>query len=253
VNQPSVGAVVFDWGGTLTLFHDVDLLDLWWMAALEISVPHAGHITRILAGVEAEWWRRGDETGHTGPVTDLLAAASTAVGADVAEAVLRAGARRDLAAWTPHTVCDPEALLLFHLVRARGLRIGLLTNTRWPPVWHERLLARDGLLDLFDARVYTTDLAVDKPHPVAFEAALAALGMPDPARVLFVGDRPRSDIAGARACGMRTVLLADGVPPAERPAAGADQDGLTGPDMVIYRLGGLLGVLDAFGAPVPGR
>ena len=226
MSPPPVGAVIFDWGGTLTLFHDIDLLDLWWMAALEISVPHAGYLTRVLARVEAEWWRRGEGTGQAGPVTDLLAAASAAVDADVAEAVLRAGARRDLAAWTPHTVCDPEALLLMHLVRARGLQVGLLTNTRWPPSWHERMLARDGLLGLLDARVYATDLAVDKPHPSAFQAVLAALGVTDPARALFVGDRPHSDIAGARAVGMRTVLLADGAlpsgtsPAAAPPAAG---------------------------------
>lgn len=219
-DRKPLAAVVFDWGGTLTLFHDVDLLDLWRMTALEISSAHADEITAILAGLETSWWHARDGSdglagngaagGMTGSVTELLAAASAALGVDVAAAVLRAVSRRDLAAWTPHTVCDPEALLLVHLVRARGLLVGLLTNTRWPRAWHERLLERDGLLDLFHARIYTSDLPFDKPHPIAFQAVLAALGVTDPSRVLFVGDRLRTDIRGARAAGMRAVLVADG-------------------------------------------
>ncbi|WP_242424791.1 HAD family hydrolase [Frankia sp. EI5c] len=248
-------AVVFDWGGTLTPFHDVDLLDLWRMAALEISPGDADEITAILAGLEAAWWHSRDDSdglsgngaagGMTGAVAELLAAASARLGVDVAAAVLRATSRRDLTAWTPHTVCDPEALLLLHLVRARGLLVGLLTNTRWPRLWHERLLERDGLLDLFHARVYTSDLPFDKPHPIAFQAVLDALGLADPSRVLFVGDRVRTDIRGARAAGMRTVLVADG-------GAGRRPGGPEPTDAVIGRLGQLLEVLDVLGAAPPG-
>lgn len=241
---------MFDWGGTLTPFHDVDLLDLWRMAALEISVPHAPEITRMLAAVERDRWARSGGTGRVGSMTELIAVASDVVGADVGEAMLRAGARRDLATWTPHTLCDPEALLLLHLVRARGLLVGLLTNTRWPTSWHDRLLARDGLLDLFDVRLRTSDLPLAKPHPSAFEAALRALDVTEPARVVFVGDRPGADVIGARSIGMRTVLLSDGV--AVDALDGPDLVGLATPDAVISRLGQLLDVLDWFGAPGPG-
>ncbi|MGH9037916.1 MAG: HAD hydrolase-like protein, partial [Acidimicrobiia bacterium] len=37
--------------------------------------------------------------------------------------------------------------------------------------------------------------------------ALAGLGSPDPARCAHVGDRRRTDIAGAQALGMRAVRL----------------------------------------------
>ncbi len=53
-----------------------------------------------------------------------------------------------------------------------------------------------------------------KPHPSVFHEALSALGGVDPARAVFVGDRPYDDIHGARAVGMRTVLRhSDLVPP----------------------------------------
>ncbi|WP_315779917.1 MULTISPECIES: TIGR01459 family HAD-type hydrolase [unclassified Bradyrhizobium] len=52
---------------------------------------------------------------------------------------------------------------------------------------------------------------VGKPHAPIFEAALEQLGRPDPRRVLMIGDSLDHDVAGARAMGLQTLLLADGV------------------------------------------
>jgi putative hydrolase of the HAD superfamily len=240
----TVEAVLLDWGGTVTPHHDVDLADLWRLIAGELAPGRAGALADALVAAEWSWWRTEGGRGRSGTVTEVLAAASAAVGLDVSQAAARAGARHDLARCTPHTLCDPEALLLVHLLLARGLRVGLLTNTHWPPAWHARLLRRDGLLDLFHARVYTSDLPFSKPHPGAFHAALAALGVADPRAVVYVGDRPVTDIAGAHAVGMRTVLLADGAAPRGETRLA------TRPDAVIGRLGQLLDVMDALGAPV---
>ena len=65
-----------------------------------------------------------------------------------------------------------------------------------------------------------------KPHPSAFGAALDAVGVDDPARAVFVGDRPFDDISGARGVGMKAVLRANGSVP------GYDVE----PDAVIDRL-----------------
>ncbi|NPV25575.1 TIGR01459 family HAD-type hydrolase [Bradyrhizobium aeschynomenes] len=52
---------------------------------------------------------------------------------------------------------------------------------------------------------------VGKPHRPIFAAALEQLGQPDPHRVLMIGDSLDHDVAGARAVGLQTLLLADGV------------------------------------------
>jgi HAD superfamily hydrolase (TIGR01459 family) len=52
---------------------------------------------------------------------------------------------------------------------------------------------------------------VGKPHQPIFAAALELLGQPDPRRVLMIGDSLDHDVAGARAMGLQTLLLADGV------------------------------------------
>jgi putative hydrolase of the HAD superfamily len=77
-----------------------------------------------------------------------------------------------------------------------------------------------------------------KPHPEAFRAALAALGVTDPGRAVFVGDRPFDDIHGARRSGLRPVLRRSAdVPPYD-----------VEPDATIDRLPELLPLLDGWRA-----
>ena len=69
-----------------------------------------------------------------------------------------------------------------------------------------------------------------KPHPEVYDLALAALDVP-PARVLAVGDGLATDIAGADAAGLDSVLVTGGLladtlalAPGEAPAADALED-----------------------------
>jgi putative hydrolase of the HAD superfamily len=154
----------------------------------------------------------------------------------VGGAVREAAMRDHLEAWTPHTLTDPAAASVLAALRARGLRLGLLSNTHWPRAWHEGWLARDGVLDALDARVYTSDLPWIKPHPEAFGAVLGELGVTDPRSVVFVGDRPLDDIWGAKQLGMRAVHLPNAyVPPYDVTA-----------DATISGLGELVPLVDAW-------
>jgi putative hydrolase of the HAD superfamily len=86
---------------------------------------------------------------------------------------------------------------------------------------------RDGLLDLIDGAVYTSEIDWTKPHPEAFAAAMAAVGVTDPSRCVFVGDRPYDDVHGAQRVGMRAVLVPHSDVPSFESAV---------PDAVIGRL-----------------
>jgi putative hydrolase of the HAD superfamily len=145
--------------------------------------------------------------------------------------------------WEPHTLTDPDVPELFAGLRARGLRIGVLSNTHWPREHHERIFERDQVLSLLDGAVYSCELPVTKPHPDAFRAALRAVGVDDPSRAVFVGDRPYDDISGAKAVGMRAVLIPHSDIPEWQvgPVSGEA-------DAVIGRLLDLLDVLDEWAA-----
>lgn len=204
----SVEAVIFDWGGTLSDYAAVELADMWGLAAEHlaghIGIPAATIRTR-LAAVEQRMWERTATDARSASLSDLLADATRELGADVTKAVLEEAGTRYLDTWTPHIVHDRDAARTLRSLRARGLRIGLLSNTHWPPAYHERFLARDGLDELIDARLYTSTMPFMKPHPEAFYRALDALGITDARRAVFVGDRLFDDVHGAQRVGMRAV------------------------------------------------
>jgi putative hydrolase of the HAD superfamily len=231
----SVRAAVFDWGGTLTPFHTIDLADLWSVAARILAPDRAGELTSALLEAERESWERVARGAGVASATldDLLARARELTGLSFEDAVRDKALEAHLEAWTPHTLTDPEAAPVLRALRERGIRTGLLSNTHWPRVWHERILARDGVLDLIDVRVYTSELRHTKPHAEAFRAVLAPLGV-EPEDAVMIGDRPFDDISGAKALGMRAVLLPNDVVPSA-PVT---------PDATIRRLSELLPILD---------
>jgi putative hydrolase of the HAD superfamily len=238
VTQP-IEAVIFDWGGTLADYAAIELIDMWRIAAHHL----AGHIPigedeilNRLADVEARMWARTATDARAASLADLLAEATRELGADVATAVLEEAGTHYLDTWTPHIVHDAQAVEVLTALRARGLRIGLLSNTHWPPAYHEHFLERDGLAALIDARAYTSEMAYMKPHPEAFRHALDAVGVSEAARAVFVGDRLFDDVFGAQRAGMRAVHRVNAMVPAHDVT----------PDATIVRLEELVPVIDGW-------
>jgi len=92
---------------------------------------------------------------------------------------------------------------------AAGLRRALVCDTGFSPGRVVRkLLHRTGLLDLLEVQAFSDEVGVPKPDRRIFEHALGALEA-TPASALHVGDLRRTDIAGARQLGMRTVRIRD--------------------------------------------
>ena len=231
-----IAAVIFDWGGTLSEFVDAELVDAWRLAAHHLDPAREDEITARLVQVEADFWATTSSHQASATLADLLATAAMELGLDVAEALLEEAAVRHLDAWTPHIRHDPDAGPTLTALRGRGMRIGMLSNTHWPRTFHEHFLERDGLVDLIDARLYTSEMPFQKPHPSAFLAAARALGV-EAENAVFVGDRPWDDISGARSTGMRTVLRPNPVAP---DIAGVE------PDARIRRLPDLVDLVRAW-------
>ncbi len=101
-------------------------------------------------------------------------------------------------------------------LRAAGIKVGVLSNTIWPREWHRGFFERDGVLDLIDGDVYTSEIPWTKPSPHAFQAAMEAVGVTDPARCVYVGDRLFDDVWGAQNAGMRAIHIPHSVIPADQ-------------------------------------
>jgi putative hydrolase of the HAD superfamily len=227
-----VEAVIFDWGGTLTRWHDVDFHAE--SLALAQAVVDAGHPVEVsqqrLHAAGATIWGRSRDHQRSATVADLFEEAGLDHDPDLLTAYYEF--------WEPHTLTDPEAAPMLEALRADGIRTGVLSNTIWPRAWHEGFFERDGVDHLFDGEVYTSEIPWTKPSARAFEAAMAAVGVSDPARCVYVGDRLFDDVHGARSAGMRAVHIPLSTIP-------ADQVGHTEgePDAVVHRLSEIPGVV----------
>jgi putative hydrolase of the HAD superfamily len=225
-----VRAVIFDWGGTLTPWHTVDHVALWReVCALHFAGEHAERHAAAIHAAERELWLTAERDGRSATIAHVFERA----GVVPTEAFLASYFR----AWEPHTLTDPDAAELFRRLHADGIRIGVLSNTMWPRSMHEQVFGRDEVLGLIDGAVYSSEIDWTKPHPEAFRAAMAAVGVGDPAACVFVGDRPYDDVYGAKQAGMRAVLI----PNSDVPAC-ADAE----PDAVIARLADLAPLIDAW-------
>jgi putative hydrolase of the HAD superfamily len=232
-----IDAVLFDWGGTLTPWHTLDHRAQWTAYAQAYDPAHGPEVAEALVAAEDDAWQVSRDEHRSTSFPDIVRQAGLEPSGPRHDAGL--AAFRDF--WEPHTWIDPEAPPLLRALRQRGLKLGVLSNTIWPRDEHERVFRRDGVLDLIDGAVYTSEIAYTKPHAEAFRAAMDAVGATDPGRCVFVGDRVFDDIHGARSAGMRAVLLPHSeIPEVQR----GHTDGV--PHAVLGTLADLLPLVDSW-------
>ncbi|MHC4821055.1 MAG: HAD family hydrolase [Planctomycetota bacterium] len=90
--------------------------------------------------------------------------------------------------------------------RAGGLGLVVVSNSE-PTL--EPLLVRLGLREKFDHVIVSAVVGVEKPDPGIFEIALERSGA-DRQSTVYVGDYFEIDVAGARAAGLRAILVDPG-------------------------------------------
>ncbi len=196
-----IEAVIFDWGGTLTAWHDIDFhAESLALAQAVVNADHEVDVSQQLlhAAGDAIWGRSRDHQ-QSSTVADLFTEAGLEHDPELLSAYY------DF--WEPHTFTDPVVRPTWEALQAAGVKVGVLSNTIWPRAWHERIFERDGVLELIDGDVYTSEIPWTKPSPKAFAAALDAVGASDPARCVYVGDRLFDDIWGAHNAGLRAIHL----------------------------------------------
>ena len=104
-----------------------------------------------------------------------------------------------------HARLEPGVHTMLATLRDRGLALAIVSNTFVPAHTLDAHLERVGLLEFFPVRLYSCETIYRKPHRRIFQMAAAAVN----ARCrecLFVGDRPDTDVKGARRAGMIAVL-----------------------------------------------
>ena len=235
-------AVIFDWGGTLTPWHTIDLAEQWRVFARVYATEDIGgypdggtQLADRMLAAEREAWGRLRDSGASARLADVfetVGVRSDHPGHDAARVAYEEF-------WEPHTYLDPDVPELFAGLRERGLRVGVLSNTIWTRDYHRGLFERDGILDLIDGDVYSSEIPYVKPHPEAFAAAVTAVGGSSAANCVYVGDRIYEDVHGAQRAGLRAIH----VPHSDIPADQQVPAEVT-PDGTAQRLLDVLKIVD---------
>jgi len=115
-------------------------------------------------------------------------------------------------------------------------RLGVISDTGITPGRAMRRYFRDrGLMSHFTSLVFSDETGLCKPHPEVFRRALRELGA-EPPEAVHVGDLLRTDVAGAKAAGMKAVWVRS---PHQDGASDAE------PDYVINSLHELQGIIES--------
>lgn len=202
-----IDAVLFDWGDTL-----VDGVE--WTDELALAGNRAGlaaiereglpsaedildNLTELEAGLDPP--DSDDEVDLGAIVRATFAQLDCELGEDELETYLW-GSQID---WLSREHVHPDIHALLDGLRARGLRLAIVSNCATPSRFVESALQVQGLLARVDVTIISSGVGKRKPHPAVFERALHELGV-EPVQALFVGDRVREDVWGASQLGMRT-------------------------------------------------
>jgi putative hydrolase of the HAD superfamily len=189
-------AVIFDLFGTLTGFET--LRDSQAAVLADVLDVPVDELTVQLRETYDERAR-----GVLGDVRDQVVALTRQIGSSPSEGALdRAVEIRMQGQWAVMQP-RPGALEVLAELRARGLKIGVLSDctNEIPILWPASVYA-----GLVDSAVFSCVLGVRKPDQRTYAAVLTELGV-QPDACLYVGDGGSSELSGARKAGLRPILL----------------------------------------------
>jgi putative hydrolase of the HAD superfamily len=197
----TVRAVLFDYFGTLTPSMPLTMVTKDQRQAL-------GTILGVdVDALDAAWRASYPErsTGRTGDLRATLRKLTTELGGKPTDAGLAEAAEIRMAAYRLSARPRPEAPQVLGTLRARGLRLAVVSDASYelPDLWPDLPVA-----EFIDAPVFSAEVGVRKPDPLIYRSACERLAV-EPAECVYVGDGGRGELTGATAMGMRAVLLAD--------------------------------------------
>jgi putative hydrolase of the HAD superfamily len=195
---PGFTAVVIDFFGTLTQ----SVSDEVWVKAAAVSAAPLG--------LPAEQWREmltvsfaERATGVLGDLTETFRELARRCGVEPSEAALAEACDARVAAQNALFVFRPDVPGALKALKARGYRLGLLSDctpelpVAWPGL---------GVASYFDTAAFSCVEGVKKPDPAFFRLVCERLGVA-PAECLYVGDGGSRELSGAAAVGMTPVML----------------------------------------------
>jgi HAD superfamily hydrolase (TIGR01662 family) len=217
VKQP-IQVALFDLGGTLfyddpaaweTIYRQADRA-LW--ESLNASGIQATP-DALLDGSDGllPYYYRLRGTGLDEPGAGrVLRALLTRTGQQIPESSLQAALEAMFSITQQNWHLEEDAIPALEALRARGVRLGVVSNGSDEANAH-RLLERGRLLPFLELVLTSAAVGRRKPDPSIFRAALAHFGA-EAGESVMIGNEYEADIVGANAVGMHTIWITRRIP-----------------------------------------
>ena len=231
---------LIDWSGQAVAWPDflrprTDQIHQFLISA-GLSLPLEDEFYALVSSAIGELWNKARETGKLHSIGVMLCQLLADLGnnvdqIDIDEVLVQFN-------WQPFPGVKlfDDSLEVLDALKLRHYKIGLLTNSFLPMWMRDVELEAFGILDYFDARLTAADVGYIKPHPAIFKEMLSLLET-KPEEAVFVGDRPKNDIAGANEAGMISILIS--------PPHVNHEHGNVTPDYAVDNLSELLALLSS--------
>ena len=243
MTQTHFRAVFFDFGGTLFSYRD--------LAAAPTS-PVRDSLAQL--GVEVEkgkvgraYWKASRDAFeaytpkayylHRDLFRDTFRRFARELGIEPSATFLEDSVERQRVFMLETFRLREDCLKTLRVLRRAGLNLSIVSNI--DDDYLDEMVSRAGLHEILHHWSSSEEAQSCKPDARFFHYALKKAGF-SPDDVLFVGDSPAHDIAGARAVGMTTALICDD----ENPVAAGHEN----PDYRIDQLSELLALTGADGS-----
>jgi len=211
--EPRPRVLSFDCWGTLIAEEDWHWAHSLRVSALRQAAHDAGvdvSFETAKQAFEAAWhhhqglWQSGRESG----AKEIAGWGFAELGIEPEGPALAILIRRfEGASHTSHVQALDGARALLSAASREGVPCVLVCDTGLTPGRVvRRLLDAEGLLENLSVQIFSNEIGAPKPDPRPFLAAIAPFDV-TPDQVVHVGDLRRTDVAGARALGMRTVRI----------------------------------------------
>lgn len=196
--------ILFDAGGTLI---HVDGERVCRAAGVDVDRAAFSAAARAAAGDIGAWTARNPNSTDAERLPVYLDAMLHRLGIDdtdhrrrAARAIAAEHARSNL--WSH---AEPGAVETVRELKNRGYRVGVVSNADGRV---RALLETAGFSPFLEVVIDSSEVGLEKPDPRIFHAATERLDIA-PSACVYVGDIYSIDVLGARAAGMRAILIAE--------------------------------------------
>ena len=213
-----IEGIFFDMGGTIDLYPMSEQSVSNACSKMKLMLEEAGadqikgfseneFRDTVLKGIKKyKNWRTGEEIELS---SEKVFRDFVLAGTGVADEIINAigeGLALLIDAGFHERIPRPEAAEVVKAIKDRGIRMGIVSNVL-SRTQVRYSLKKYGLDEYFDTIVLSSVFGKRKPDPAIFHHAFKEAGI-NPANIIFVGNSPTRDIAGARNAGVgKTVYI----------------------------------------------